>query len=160
VLHGFWCSIPVPACSTCDLIVVLADPGSCVCRGSSRACLEVASRVVLSALASGCCSYTDSRILPTGEFWLHRGQRGGVPSKQVPTVSRVASQRPGWRHRARDGCIGSKVMEGMCSAHPVSRHRPRRSPGRQPYASRWCRRTPSRVAAWKKDGVGWHSVVE
>jgi hypothetical protein len=106
VLHGFWCSIRVPVCSTCDLMMVLADPGSCVRRGNSCSCLEVASRVVLPVLASGCCSHTDSRVLLTGEFRLHRGQRGDIPSKQVPTTPGVASQRSGWRHRVGVGGTG------------------------------------------------------
>jgi hypothetical protein len=116
VSHGFWCGIPNPACNACDLTVVLVDPGSCVRRGSPCACLEVASRVVLPAPASGCCSYTDSRVLLMGEFGLHRGRRGGVPSEQAPTAPGMASQRPRWQHRA--GGDGGDVLRSPCVTTP------------------------------------------
>jgi hypothetical protein len=160
VSHDFWCGIPVPACSACDLMVVLAGPGSCVHRGNSCACLEVASRVVLPAPASGCCSYTDSRVLLMGEFGLHGSRAwrhpigtGSHSAGDGSTASEVAAQGRGWPHWAGgDG--------GMCFAHPASRHRPARSPGRRLYASRGYCRTLSRGAAWKKDGSGWHSAAE
>jgi hypothetical protein len=140
-------------------MVVLADLGSCVHRGSSCAYLEAASRVVLPAPMSS-CSYTASRVLLMGEFGLHRGRRGGVPSEQVPIALGVASQRPGWRHRAGDCRARPEVTEGTCFAHPASRHRFGRSPGRQSYASRGCRRTPSRGVVWKKDGSRWYNAAE
>jgi hypothetical protein len=62
VPRGLLYKVVVPACSACDLKVVLMNLGPCTRRGDSCACLEAASRVVLPALASGRRPYTDSRV--------------------------------------------------------------------------------------------------
>jgi hypothetical protein len=44
---GLRYSVAVPVCSTCDLKVVLVNPGPCTRHGGSCACLEAVLRVVL-----------------------------------------------------------------------------------------------------------------
>jgi hypothetical protein len=51
--------VGVPACSACDLKVVLTNLGICVRRGYSCAGVEAASRGVLPAPAPGHRPYTD-----------------------------------------------------------------------------------------------------
>jgi hypothetical protein len=51
-----------------------------------------------------------------GEFGLHRGRRGGVPSEQAPTAPGMASQRPRWQHRA--GGDGGDVLRSPCVTTP------------------------------------------
>jgi hypothetical protein len=55
-------SVMAPACNIYELKVVPTNPGPCTCRVDSRACLEAASRVALTAPASGHRMYTDSRV--------------------------------------------------------------------------------------------------
>jgi hypothetical protein len=51
----------VLACSTCDLMVVLMNPGPFTRCGGSSTVPEAASRVVMSAPALGRHPYADSR---------------------------------------------------------------------------------------------------
>jgi hypothetical protein len=62
VPRGLLYRVMVPACSACDLKVVLMNLSPCTRCGDSHAGLEAVSRVFLPAPASGRRSYTDFRV--------------------------------------------------------------------------------------------------
>jgi hypothetical protein len=91
VSHGFLYSIVVPACSACDLIGVLTDPGSRRCRGDFCTHRGVASRVLL-----------------TGVLVLYRARRGGTSLEQDTKAPGMVAQGWGWTHKA--GCDRGNVL--------------------------------------------------
>jgi hypothetical protein len=128
VSRCFGYSVAVLAHDTCDLMVVLENLGPCTRRGGSCACLGAVSRVVVSVLMPGRCSYTSSRVRLTGDLELYSGRRGGVLSARALTVLGMASQCPGWWHSTRDGHTGPEVAQEMCPASLTSRRHPGRAP--------------------------------
>jgi hypothetical protein len=134
VPHDSLRSDTVPACSACDLIDCLANPGPCGRRGGFCTCLRATSRVIWPVFTPGRCPYIDSRVSLTGALGLHRGRRGGVTSEQDSTSSVVPPQCRAWLHSAGDGHTREEVTEKMCSAHLASSHRPGRPLGHHSYA--------------------------
>jgi hypothetical protein len=100
VPHGFLYSIVVPVHSACDLMDVLANPGSHKRQCGFRTRWGVASRVVRPVSTSGRRSYISSRVLLTGALVLYRGRHGGAP------IGTGLPWRRGWFHSARDGSTG------------------------------------------------------
>jgi hypothetical protein len=95
MLHGIPHSIFVLAYGACGVTVVLVDLSFRRRGGGSCARLRAASRVVLSASASGRRLYAGLRVSLTGELWWHVGRRGDVPSEQGFTAPGMAPQHRG-----------------------------------------------------------------
>jgi hypothetical protein len=99
-------------------------------------------------------SYTDSRVRLTGGRKVHSNGRGIVSSLQVPTVSGMALQCPGWWHSGGDGRTGPEVTGETRSAGLMSRRRPAWARDRRSYPFRGFRRPLSRVQRAGRTGVG------
>jgi hypothetical protein len=160
MLHGIPHSIFVLAYSACGMTVVLVDLDFRRRGGGSCARLGAASRVVLSASASGRRPYAGLRVSLMGELWWHGGQRGDVSSEQGFTASVMAPQHWGWPHSAGDGRTGVEMAKGTCSTDPASRCRPNHAPGQRSYTLRGCSHGLSMGSMWRKDERRRHNALE